>query len=96
MLYACNLNVSELANRQHAKPCLKLVVRTLSEQTADLPQVALPADQLSGLILSSPASTVTVQNGFNTPMFGLSSPFSSGQVYVLGITTDTLSIANSG
>ncbi|KAL3144747.1 hypothetical protein ABBQ38_001868 [Trebouxia sp. C0009 RCD-2024] len=59
-------------------------------------QVALPADQLTGLILSSPASQVTLQSGFSSPNFGISAPFSSGNVYALGLDTANLSIANSG
>ncbi|DBA75823.1 hypothetical protein WJX77_011596 [Trebouxia sp. C0004] len=59
-------------------------------------QVAVPANNLTGLILSSPAASVTVESGFTAPAFGISSPFSSGSVYVLGIAAGNLSIANSG
>ncbi len=58
-----------------------------------LVQVAL---HFTGLILSSPATSVTVESGFTAPTFGISSPFSSGSVYVLGIDAGNLSIANSG
>lgn len=59
-------------------------------------QVALPPDQLTGVIMSSPASEVTIQSGFSSLNFGISSPFSSGNVYALGLDTANLSIANSG
>ena len=59
-------------------------------------QVALPADQLTGIIMSSPASDVTIESGFSYPSFGISSPFSSGNVYALGLDAANLSIANSG
>ena len=59
-------------------------------------QVALPADQLTGIIMSSPASDVTIESGFSSPSFGISSPFSSGNVYALGLDAANLSIANSG
>lgn len=61
-----------------------------------LVQVALPAENFAGLILSSPATSVTVESGFAAPTFGISSPFSSGSVYVLGIDAGNLSIANTG
>ncbi len=59
-------------------------------------QVALPANNLTGVIVSSPNSDVTIQYGFTAPTFGISIPFSSGNVYVLGIDAGNLSIANSG
>ena len=77
-------------------PFLLIVSRQSDMQKPEALQVALPPDQLTGVIMSSPASEVTIQSGFTSQNFGISSPFSSGNVYALGLDAANLSIANSG
>ena len=58
-------------------------------------QVSMP-NNLTGVILSSPSSSITISYGFSTTNFEIDSAFSSGAVSVLGIDAGNLSIANSG
>ena len=70
------------------------ITSNLNDRYAAPVQVSVPANNLAGISLNSRAQ-VTVAQGFSAPDFTVSVN-GSGDVYALGVSTQTLSVNQRG
>ena len=59
-------------------------------------QVTLPGDALEAVANPSSLAETTVDVGFSASTFTVAAPFSSGDIYLLGLNADALHIQSSG
>ena len=59
-------------------------------------QVTLPGDALEAIANPSSLAETTVDSGFSASTFTVAAPFSSGDIYILGLDAGTLHIQSSG
>ncbi len=59
-------------------------------------QVTLPGDALEAVANPSSLAATTVDAGFSAASFTVAAPFSSGDIYILGLDADALHIQSSG